>query len=173
MGDIQNVSKLLVLSLLSKLTILIFQDKNNEQTDKNDDTDSIDEEIEPKLKYIRLSSENLQSILTNDAASCIAVHPKFVCLGTQYGTIHLLDHQGNIIRSNRPTPLPKHTISVNQISIDYAGETIASCSGDGKIHVASLFATRDPDDQTINIGRSLREVALDPSPNATAGRRLV
>lgn len=118
-------------------------------------------------------SNDLQSILIKDAASCIAVHPKFVCLGTHYGTIHLLDHQGNIIRGNRPTPLPKHTISVNQISIDSAGENIASCSGDGKIHVAPLFASRDPDDQTINVGRSLREVALDPSPNAVGGKRLV
>lgn len=118
-------------------------------------------------------SNDLQSILIKDAASCIAVHPKFVCLGTHYGTIHLLDHQGNIIRGNRPIPLPRHTISVNQISIDTAGETIASCSGDGKVHIASLFTSRDPDDQTINIGRSLKEISLDPSPNAATGRRLV
>lgn len=118
-------------------------------------------------------SNDLQTILTNDAASCIAVHPKFVCLGTHYGRIHLLDHQGNIICGNRPTPLPKHTVSVSQISIDSAGETIASCSGDGKVHIAALFASREPDDQTINVGRSLWAVSLDPSSNSIPGRRLV
>lgn len=95
--------------------------------------------MEPKLKYVRMSND-LQDILLKDAASCIAVHPKFVCLGTHWGTIHLLDHQGNMIRGNRK--LPTHTVSVNMISIDTAGETIATCSDDGKVHVLPLFATR-------------------------------
>jgi hypothetical protein len=37
----------------------------------------VSEEIEPKLKYVRLAND-LKSILTKDAANCIAVHPK-VC----------------------------------------------------------------------------------------------
>lgn len=33
------------------------------------------DEIEPRLKYIRIRND-LEHILQNDAASCIAVHPK-------------------------------------------------------------------------------------------------
>lgn len=39
------------------------------------DDEEEDEEIEPKLKYERLSND-IAHILKNDAASCIAVHPK-------------------------------------------------------------------------------------------------
>jgi len=33
------------------------------------------DEIEPRLKYVRIRND-LEHILQNDAASCIAVHPK-------------------------------------------------------------------------------------------------
>lgn len=39
------------------------------------ETDSIEEETEPKLKYSRLS-EGIQTILSQDAVSCIAVHSR-------------------------------------------------------------------------------------------------
>lgn len=39
------------------------------------DDDEEDEEVEPKLKYERLSND-IGHILKKDAASCIAVHPK-------------------------------------------------------------------------------------------------
>lgn len=59
------------------------------------DTESVDaEEIEPKLKYSRMSNDLVHTLL-KDAASCFAVHPKFVCLGTHWGITHLMDHQGN------------------------------------------------------------------------------
>lgn len=46
------------------------------------DESSEEEEVgsEPKLKYERLSSD-LKSILADDSASAIAVHPKFIVLG--------------------------------------------------------------------------------------------
>lgn len=152
------------------MDVYIWGSCSQEEETAAADTDSIDEEVEPKLKYVRMSN-NLKDILLKDAASCIAVHSKFVCLGTHWGVIHLLDHQGNVISVNRK--LPSHTVSVNQISIDAAGETIASCSYDGKVHVVSLFATNDQDDQTLNVGRLVRFVALDPAPGAVAGRRLI
>lgn len=40
-----------------------------------DDSDSEVDEIEPRLKYVRMQND-LKGILQNDAASCIAVHPK-------------------------------------------------------------------------------------------------
>jgi hypothetical protein len=39
------------------------------------DDDDEEEEVEPKLKYERLSND-ITVILKKDAASCIAVHPK-------------------------------------------------------------------------------------------------
>lgn len=49
----------------------------NFQTDQNnqDDSDSEVDEVEPKLKFVRMGND-LEHILQNDAASCIAVHPK-------------------------------------------------------------------------------------------------
>ena len=41
----------------------------------DDDDEEEEEEMEPRLKYERLSSD-LRSILSDDSASCIAIHPK-------------------------------------------------------------------------------------------------
>ena len=46
-------------------------DRNSGQ----DDSDSEIDEIEPRLKYVRMQND-LKNILQTDAASCIAVHPK-------------------------------------------------------------------------------------------------
>lgn len=55
-----------------------FLSQEGESVSDAEDKDSTaSEEVEPKLKYVRLTND-LQSILTKDAASCIAVHPK-VC----------------------------------------------------------------------------------------------
>lgn len=43
------------------------------QTLENESSD--EEEVEPKLKYVRISND-LKRILTKDAVSCIAVHSK-------------------------------------------------------------------------------------------------
>lgn len=124
-------------------------------TDEEDDED--EEEIEPKLKYSRLKNDLLHIFLT-DAASCIAVHPKFICVGSHWGIIHVLDHQGNRITSSLRT---KHTVAVNSIAIDSVGDWVASCSDDGKVLVQGLYATEH--NQTLNVGRLVKTVALDPS----------
>lgn len=55
---------------------------------------------------------------------------QLLVVGANWGKIYLLDHQGNIV-SNKA--LKKHSVAVNQISIDISGEFIASCSDDGKV----------------------------------------
>lgn len=50
--------------------IILQEDQNNQ-----DDSDSEVDEVEPRLKYVRVRND-LEHILQNDAASCIAVHPK-------------------------------------------------------------------------------------------------
>ncbi|XP_044728250.1 vacuolar protein sorting-associated protein 41 homolog [Chrysoperla carnea] len=129
---------------------------NNQQ----DDSDNFEtEEVEPKLKYVRMAND-LQNILLKDAASCIAVHPKFVCVGTHWGVVHLLDHQGDNIKC-KELNAQTHSISVNQISIDSIGEHIATCSDDGKVFVYGLYS-RD-NNNTINTGRCVKCVAIDPN----------
>ncbi|CAG9831675.1 unnamed protein product [Diabrotica balteata] len=122
----------------------------------NSDTESSEDEIEPKLKYVRLSND-VQNILLASSATYIAVHPKFICLGSHWGVIHILDHQGNSIQGKE---LKAHTVSVNQISIDSNGEFVATCSDDGKVFIHSLFSKEN--DVQLNLGRLLKTVALDP-----------
>ena len=72
-------------------------------TESDDETSSDsddEEETEPKLKYERLSSD-LKAILKKDVASCLAVHNKFLMLGSHWGVIHLLDAMGNSLPSRQ------------------------------------------------------------------------
>ena len=94
-----------------------------------DDEEEEEEELEPRLKYERLGND-LSQILSKDAASALAVHPKFCALGTHWGVIHILDPQGNNIVGKE---INAHTTTVNQITIDAAGDHIASCSDDGRV----------------------------------------
>ncbi|XP_022905494.1 vacuolar protein sorting-associated protein 41 homolog [Onthophagus taurus] len=114
-----------------------------------------EEDDEPKLKYLRLSND-LHKILESDAVKCISVHPKFICVGTDWGAIHVLDHQGNGVKDKKLQP---HTVGVNQISIDSRGEFIASCSDDGKVSIHGLYTKEDV---VINLGRLIKTVGLDP-----------
>jgi hypothetical protein len=55
-------------------------------------------DIEPKFKYERLLSDRSAesaNILFRDSATTLAVHAKFLALGTKNGEIHVLDLQGN------------------------------------------------------------------------------
>lgn len=73
-----------------------------------------------------------------------------------YGTVLLLDHQGNCINEFRA-----HTVAVNQISIDSNGDFIASCSDDGKVFIHGLYS--QDNNHNINVGRLVKTIALDPN----------
>ena len=73
-----------------------FASESESETDSDDE----EEEAEPKLKYERLSSD-LKAILKKDVASCLAVHSKFLILGTHWGVIHILDAMGNCLPSRQ------------------------------------------------------------------------
>lgn len=53
-------------------------------------------------------------------------------MGTHWGAVHVLDFEGNIIKT-----FQKHAATVNDISIDHAGEYVASASDDGK-HIHTI-----------------------------------
>ena len=59
-----------------KNLIELFPDDDEEEEEGEDEIVG----TEPKLKYERLSSD-LKTILADDSASAIAVHPKFMVLG--------------------------------------------------------------------------------------------
>ena len=139
-----------------------------ESEDESSDDSDDEEEAEPKLKYERLSAD-LKMILKKDVASCLAVHNKFLILGSHWGIIHLLDAMGNCLPSRQTQT---HTITVNQVSVDHAGEYYASCSDDGRIVVTGLYS----DDNTVNFNmeRPVTSIAIDPIyARANSGRRFM
>ncbi|ESO87990.1 hypothetical protein LOTGIDRAFT_126722, partial [Lottia gigantea] len=113
-------------------------------------------EVEPKLKYERISND-VNNILSKDAASCLSVHPKFLALGTHWGMIHILDHIGNNVKGKE---VQAHTTTVNQISIDDRGDYIASCSDDGRVTITGLYTADN--NQSLALDRPVKAVALDP-----------
>lgn len=99
---------------------------------------------------------------------------QFICLGTHWGAVHLIDHQGNSVDNaiNRKQQLPAHMVSVNQISIDSKGEYIATCSDDGVVTITGLYT--DANNQKLTIGRAVKTIALDPTQyRSDAERRFI
>ncbi|CAH3999461.1 vacuolar protein sorting-associated protein 41 homolog [Pieris brassicae] len=136
--------------------------------------DSLPPDEEPKLKYDRMGND-VQNILLKDAVSCISVHTKFICLGTQWGVIHLLDHEGNTVPispDHNHKDLQAHAIAVNKISVDQNGDYIASCSDDGKVLVYGLYTNENT--HNLTLGRVVKSVALDPHYfKSGSGRRFL
>ncbi|XP_065665250.1 vacuolar protein sorting-associated protein 41 homolog isoform X2 [Hydra vulgaris] len=123
-------------------------DDNNE--DDNDEKDN----VEPKLKYERIGN-SIPEIFTKDVASCMAVHSKFLALGTHYGVVHILDHQGNNIRK-----FPSHATTINQIAIDSNGDYVSSCSEDGRFIINGLYTTEN--NTQLNFDCPIRSIGLHP-----------
>ena len=114
-------------------------------------------DVEPTLKYQRMGG-SVASILASDTASCLAAHAKFLALGTDSGTVHVLDLGGNEIRRFSP-----HSAAVADICIDSTGEFVGSCSQDGTVVVSSLFGSEA---STHWYHRPVRAIALDPDYSA-------
>ena len=144
-------------------------------TIENEDDDDDETDIEPRLKYERLSAELKSRILSNDKATALAVNSKFLVLGTHWGQRHMLDALGN--------PLPdsvlkkhSHSLSVSQISIDHAGEFVGSCSGvDGRVIITGLYTLENNHNfQPFNDGRPIYSISLDPLYSKNhSGRRFM
>jgi hypothetical protein len=70
------------------------EEEDEEEEDEEDEEEVEDDEEEPRLKYQRMGG-SVPSLLATDAASCVAVAERMIALGTQAGTIHILDFLGN------------------------------------------------------------------------------
>jgi len=133
-----------------KVALETVEDEEDEEEEGEEDEE---DEEEPKLKYQRLGA-NVIEILRKDVASCLAVHAKFLALGTHWGVIYILDFNGDEI--NR---LSTHTTTINELSVDEGGEYIASCSDDGKVCVSGLYSSERFENQ---YNRPTLSIALDP-----------
>lgn len=54
-------------------------------------------ESEPLLRIERIGN-HVDEVFKKDSISCIAVHCKFLAIGTRSGKIHIVDHQGNCVQ---------------------------------------------------------------------------
>lgn len=71
------------------------REEGEEEEEEEEEEENGDEaEEEPRLKYQRMGG-NVPALLSNDAASCIAVAARMIALGTHDGTVHILDFLGN------------------------------------------------------------------------------
>ncbi|KAI8371458.1 uncharacterized protein BYT42DRAFT_594997 [Radiomyces spectabilis] len=137
-------------------------DEEDEDEEESDDGDDIDEE--PKLRYRRVGA-GVSELLGKDAASVLRVSDKFVALGTHWGVVHILDFEGNVIKSFR-----HHSATVNDISIDDADEYVASASDDGKVYIYALYTSEV---QHFNFRRPVKSIALDPAYANKSTRQFV
>ncbi|CAG8508593.1 12818_t:CDS:10 [Ambispora leptoticha] len=106
------------------------------------------------LKYQRLGA-GVGEILKRDAASAMAVSDRFVVLGTHNGAVLLFDFEGNEIKR-----FSAHTATVHDLSVDVAGEYVASASMDGRVVINGLY---NEEVRHYNYKRPLKCVALDPN----------
>ncbi|KAG1220949.1 hypothetical protein G6F35_006336 [Rhizopus arrhizus] len=130
-----------------------FVDSEEEYYEEEEDDEEEDDEDEPKLRYRRVGA-SVKDILEKDTASTIKVSDKFMALGTHWGAIHILDFEGNLIKSFKT-----HLATVNAISIDKSDEYLASASDDGKVFIYALYTSEI---QEFNYKRPIKSVSLDP-----------
>ncbi|KAI8332834.1 hypothetical protein BC941DRAFT_462763 [Chlamydoabsidia padenii] len=137
-------------------------DDEYEEGEESDDDKGLDEE--PKLRYRRVGA-SVRDLLDRDTASTLKVSEKFVALGTHWGAVHVLDFEGNVVKS-----FQRHTATVNDISIDASDEYIASASDDGKVYIYALYT---PEIQTFDYRRPVKAVAIDPEYAHKKARQFV
>uniref|UniRef100_A0A1I8HQC5 WD_REPEATS_REGION domain-containing protein n=1 Tax=Macrostomum lignano TaxID=282301 RepID=A0A1I8HQC5_9PLAT len=119
------------------------------------DSEAEYEELEPRLKYHRVGQGNtdLPRILDKDFITSLAVHSKFICVGTNWGNIYILDHMGNNIQGSQSDLR------------DEKGEYLASCSMDERVIIHNLFNKKTY--STLKLDKPVYAVAISPNFAAT------
>ncbi|RKP23011.1 hypothetical protein SYNPS1DRAFT_25028 [Syncephalis pseudoplumigaleata] len=135
-----------------------------EQEEEEEEEEDDDEE--PHLKYQRVTATNVVEIFKKDAASAILVSDRFMIIGTHWGMVHIMDFAGNEIKQYRA-----HAATVQSLSIDQAGEYVASASDDGRVVIQSLYAEQSP--VIFDYMRPLKCVAIEPNYARSTARRVV
>ena len=73
------------------------EEEEDEDLEDGEEEEEEEEEEEPRLKYQRMGG-SIPSLLSSEAASCIAVAERMIALGTYDGSIHILDFLGNQVK---------------------------------------------------------------------------
>ncbi|EOD17489.1 vacuolar protein sorting 41 [Emiliania huxleyi CCMP1516] len=129
-----------------------------------DDNNAQEVDEPPLFKYQRLG-RSVPLILGSDAASSLAVHARFLVLGTASGALHILDPSGLELRRFAP-----HSSAVTGVSIDASGEFVGSCSQDGTVVVSNTISGEG---STQWYPRPVQSIALMDSAGDFASRRPV
>lgn len=111
----------------------------DEELKANDEPAEDEEELldEPKFKYERVIGD-VAAALTSNAASCIAVHDKFVCIGFADGRVRFFDPCG--IEHFKSHAL-RHNVSVKHLAVERSGHYVISCANDNKVIVQGFGET--------------------------------
>ena len=165
---------------------------DDEEEEEEDDEDEDDDE--PALKYERLGG-SVHDLLQKDSASALGyaqqrlvrrppslveglTHRLVQALGTHAGIIHVLDMQGERIKSVKP-----HSASILDISLDETGDFVATASMDGEQPPRTLrrptdrtpqdrsSSTRSPRPRCTTLTRSGRCTPSPSSPALRSGAR--
>eukprot|EP01147_Barroeca_monosierra_P010563 gene10563-2687_t len=149
------------------------EDKTEVDEDEADDDDDEEEEEEamPRLSFKQLGA-SVPTILSDRVATCFAVSPKLAVLGTDLGTIHILD----TINGTQVQQFTQHTERITDISIDRYGDYVATGSDDGKffanvypykmdsavpeVVIRNMYDTKSV--VMFSFDRPIRSVAIDP-----------
>ncbi|KAJ1719857.1 Vacuolar protein sorting-associated protein 41 [Coemansia erecta] len=137
-------------------------------SDDEADPDSDDEE--PALRYRRLGG-SLDSLLSRDSASALVATQRFLVVGTHWGNVVVLDYLGTEVQRWRA-----HSAAVSSLSVDLAGEHVASSGDDGRVVVRCVAldssgggsaqdnssSSSSSDTVIVQYSRAVRCVALDP-----------
>ncbi|XVF05278.1 hypothetical protein REPUB_Repub05bG0158000 [Reevesia pubescens] len=140
------------------------EEEDEDVEDEEEEDDEEEEEEEPRLKYQRMGG-SIPSLLSSDAASCIAVAERMIALGTHDGTVHILDFLGNQVKE-----FAAHSAAVNDLSFDVDGEYIGSCSDGGSVVINSLFTDEK---LKFEYHRPMKAIAIDPDYARRTWRRFV
>ncbi|MED6206016.1 Vacuolar protein sorting-associated protein 41 [Stylosanthes scabra] len=140
------------------------EEEEEVEEDEEEEEEEEEDEEEPRLKYQRMGG-SIPAMLATDAASCIAVAERMIALGTQGGTVHILDFLGNQVKE-----FAAHASVVNDLSFDIEGEFIGSCSDDGSVVINSLFTDEK---MKFEYQRPMKAIALDPEYSRNTSRRFV
>ncbi|MES1917173.1 MAG: hypothetical protein MHM6MM_008928, partial [Cercozoa sp. M6MM] len=126
----------------------------------SDDESSWDE-VEPKLKYIRLEN-GLEETLKRTRVSCMAVHPKFLVVGTADGEVSVLDLHGFLV-SRRRTFQTK----VTTVTISDNAEFVGCASDAGLVVIYNLYD--DKDSQVFSYPQAVNALTLHPQYTSSPG----
>ncbi|KIP02254.1 hypothetical protein PHLGIDRAFT_130843 [Phlebiopsis gigantea 11061_1 CR5-6] len=125
----------------------------DDDDEEDDEDEGEDDDDEPALKYERLGG-SVHDLLQKDSASTLGYSHQRLALGTHAGIIHVLDMQGERIKSVKP-----HSASILDISLDETGDFVATASMDGQVVIYSLST---PEVYHFDEKRPMHTIALEP-----------